>query len=87
MVLEQCNRHNGAFAGAGRRFDHRVTMTCKSRAQRRPDFIYWQAGFHDGRIIPLGPVLTSVACVGDKPEQVKTSMTTADGLPEAVAAA
>ena len=46
----------------------------------KPDFT--RAG-----IIPRGPVLTSAACVGDKPEQVKTSRTTADGRPAAVAAA
>jgi len=36
---EQCNRHNGTFSGARRRFNDGIPLSPQNSAQLRQDFI------------------------------------------------
>ena len=78
---EQRNRHNGALARAGWRFNYRIAAALQRRAQCGQYFVDGQTGFHEARIIPRVPLLTSAACAGVRVERVKTSRITADEAP------
>src|SRR6185295_7636116 len=47
-LIEHRNRHNGAFAGAGRSFEYRIAVALQDGAQLGQDSVDGKAGIHEG---------------------------------------